>query len=205
MGDSSSPTSYCAHCERQVPSANFNLHAAHCKRNLERCNLCGEMVAKTRADEHYDDVHAPVKCSLCDEAIERELLILHQNEKCPQRMLECSFCDFPVAAIDLDAHTDHCGNRTEMCIPCNKYVRLREKFTHDLQYHDENGNESGPSSRNHTPWSQPVAPEPPHGHRNPSPGTASKHKLLVTFAITGIAIIIGTFVLQRRGPTQRLQ
>ena len=41
-------------------SANFDLHAAHCKRNLERCNLCGEMVAKTRAEEHYDDVHAPV-------------------------------------------------------------------------------------------------------------------------------------------------
>lgn len=206
MGDPSSSTSYCAHCERQVPSANFDLHAAHCKRNLERCNLCGEMVAKTRAEEHYDDVHAPVKCPLCDVSIERELLILHQNEKCPQRMVACSFCDFPVAAIDLHAHADHCGNRTEMCIPCGKYIRLREKIAHDLQYHDENENESGSSSRNHTPWSQPVNSEPSQGRRNPSPpGTASKHKLLVTFAITGIAIIIGTFVLQRRGATQRPQ
>lgn len=199
MEDSSS-TSHCAHCERQVPSTNFDLHAVHCKRNLERCNICREMVAKSRAEEHYNDVHAPVRCSQCDQSMERELLILHKNEKCPQRMVECSFCDFPVAAIDLDAHADHCGNRTEMCIPCGKYVRLRERFAHDLQYHDESENDSASSSRNNTPWNQPANPD---GRRNPSPGTASKRTLIATFAITGMAIIIGTFVLQKRGPPQR--
>ncbi|MCO5612665.1 hypothetical protein L7F22_066934 [Adiantum nelumboides] len=192
MGEPSSSTSFCAHCERQVPSANFDLHAAHCKRNLERCNLCGDMVAKSRAEEHYDEVHAPVKCSLCEEAIDRELLTLHQNEKCPQRMMACSFCDFPVAAIDLDAHADQCGNRTEMCIPCKKYIRLRERIAHDLHYHYGNENEIGTSSRTHPP---------PHPRRDQGHGMASKSKLLATVAITGIAIIIGTFVLQKRSST----
>lgn len=163
-------------------------------------------MAKARADEHYNDVHAPAKCPLCDDTIERELLILHQHDKCPQRMLACGFCDFPVAAVDLDAHTDHCGNRTEMCVPCGKYVRLREKIQHDLQYHDGNQDESGPSTRDYVPWfpSQPASSEPPRGPHNQG-HTTSKQKLLVTFAITGIAIVIGTFVLQRRGPNQRQQ
>lgn len=204
MGDPSSSSSYCSHCEREVPASNFDLHFAHCKRNLERCNLCGEMVAKARADEHYQDVHAPAKCALCDATIDRELLISHQHDKCPQRLLACGFCDFPIAAVDLGAHTDHCGNRTEMCIPCGKYVRLREKTLHDLQYHDGSQDESGSSSRDYTPWRQSSTSEPPRGPRNQGRAT-SKQKLLVTFAITGIAIVIGTFVFQRRGPTQRQQ
>ncbi|MCO5580009.1 hypothetical protein L7F22_033875 [Adiantum nelumboides] len=144
--------------------------------------------------EHSDfkGVGPEVKCTLCEEAIDRELLTLHQNEKCPQRMMACSFCDFPVAAIDLDAHADQCGNRTEMCIPCKKYIRLRERIAHDLHYHNGNENEIGTSSRTHPP---------PHPQRDQGHGMASKSKLLVTVAITGIAIIIGTFVLQKRSST----
>lgn len=46
--------------ERDVPTANFNLHSLHCKRNLERCSVCGEMVARTCADEHFNELHALV-------------------------------------------------------------------------------------------------------------------------------------------------
>ena len=45
-----------------------------------------------------------MRCVLCDGSIERELLVLHQTEECLQRLLACSYCEFPVAAIDWDAH-----------------------------------------------------------------------------------------------------
>ncbi|KAH6557073.1 hypothetical protein KP509_1Z136800 [Ceratopteris richardii] len=190
MEEASSATAYCNHCKRQIPSANLDLHTVHCKRNLERCNLCGEMVAKTRAEEHYEDVHSPINCSLCGEDVERELFTLHQGEKCLQRIVTCNYCDFPIAAIDLDVHADQCGNRTEMCIPCNKYVRLRELVSHNLHCHNDHGDIIGTSRS-----------QVPHAQGEHSHGGSSKRKLLVTFAVTGIAIIIGTLVLQKRSPT----
>ena len=45
-----------------------------------------------------------MRCVLCDGIIERELLVLHQTEECLQRLLACSYCEFPVAAVDWDAH-----------------------------------------------------------------------------------------------------
>ena len=45
-----------------------------------------------------------MRCVLCDGTIERELLVLHQTEECLQRLLACSYCEFPLAAVDWDAH-----------------------------------------------------------------------------------------------------
>eukprot|EP00249_Psilotum_nudum_P016512 c25858_g2_i1 orf=390-1004(-) len=191
---------FCSHCEREVPASNFDLHFAHCKRNLERCNLCRAMVAKACADEHYNDVHAPVLCPLCGDPVERNLLASHELNKCPQRMLACGYCEFPIHAIDLDMHMDHCGNRTEMCTQCGKYVRLQEKLAHNLQYHDGNQEESEPSSRDIPSWADHHLPSAMQPHRPPEHiHTTSKQRLFATFAITGIAIGIGTFLLQRRG------
>ncbi|CAM6010118.1 unnamed protein product [Sphagnum balticum] len=195
---------FCSHCERDVPTANFNLHSLHCKRNLERCSVCGEMVARTCADEHFNELHALVPCSKCGAGIERELLYIHENEKCPQRMVACVYCDFPVSAADLHAHSDHCGSRTEMCIPCGKYVRLREKIAHDLQFHGEiSGNEDSTRECITGPGSLAYLEVPPQSAPSrTTPPSTSRHKLLFTFAITGFAIVIGTYVLQRRGPNQ---
>jgi hypothetical protein len=44
-----------------VPASNFDLHHAHCIRNLERCTVCGDMIPKSRATEHHQDTHAPVR------------------------------------------------------------------------------------------------------------------------------------------------
>ncbi|KAI5079981.1 hypothetical protein GOP47_0005460 [Adiantum capillus-veneris] len=125
----------CDHCGRQISLANLELHAMHCKRYLESCKLCGDMIPRRRAQEHYQSEHAPLKCSLCAEAFEPPLLAKHEKEQCPRRMVACSFCSFPVHAVDLAGHAEPCGNRTELCIACNKYVRLRDKIAHDLQHH----------------------------------------------------------------------
>lgn len=46
--------------DRAIPSSNIDLHFAHCSRNLERCKVCGDMVPKKRAEEHFLNTHAPV-------------------------------------------------------------------------------------------------------------------------------------------------
>ncbi|BBN05527.1 hypothetical protein MPTK1_3g13880 [Marchantia polymorpha subsp. ruderalis] len=195
-------TSFCAHCERDIPSSNYDLHSAHCKRNLERCRECQEMVPRMRADEHYNEYHAPAVCRLCGTKVSREHLSVHEQENCPRRMVECQYCDFPVEAAYLSAHSDVCGSRTEMCIPCGKYVRLREKNVHDVQFHGESG-EAGISTREYnlprSSGSSAVPADVSHralpGSRGPPP-VASRHRLMFTFAITGVAILIGFFKLR---------
>ncbi|KAK4726244.1 hypothetical protein R3W88_031161 [Solanum pinnatisectum] len=123
-------TSICFHCDRAIPSFNLDLHVAHCSRKLEKCKLCGDMVPKKHADEHFLSTHAPVSCSLCSETMEREVLAVHKGENCPQRLVACEYCEFPLPAIDLFTHQDVCGNRTELCQLCNGYIRLREIIVH---------------------------------------------------------------------------
>ncbi|KAL3321954.1 hypothetical protein AABB24_039531 [Solanum stoloniferum] len=123
-------TSICFHCDRAIPSFNLDLHAAHCSRKLEKCKLCGDMIPKKHADEHFLSTHAPVSCSLCSETMEREALAVHKGENCPQRLVACEYCEFPLPAIDLFTHQDVCGNRTELCQLCNGYIRLRELIVH---------------------------------------------------------------------------
>uniref|UniRef100_A0A0E0LP99 TRAF-type domain-containing protein n=1 Tax=Oryza punctata TaxID=4537 RepID=A0A0E0LP99_ORYPU len=120
--DSADPvitTATCAHCHREVPSPNIALHSAHCARNLQKCEHCGYMVPRKLMDEHYDENHAPMICSLCQKTIQRELWDLHKGLQCPQRMLACQYCDFELPAADIYEHqnivslagsTSDCGN-----------------------------------------------------------------------------------------------
>ncbi|ERN18051.1 hypothetical protein AMTR_s00046p00200010 [Amborella trichopoda] len=128
-------TTLCNHCDRDIPAPNFDLHYAHCIRNLEKCRICGDMVPKKHSEEHYLNTHAPVSCSLCSETVEREVLTLHKGERCPQRIVTCEYCEFPLPVVDLFKHQEVCGNRTEYCEICCKYVRLRERLDHERQFH----------------------------------------------------------------------
>lgn len=105
----------------------------------------------------YDLVLGQVSCSLCSETMERDILATHKGENCPQRIVTCEFCEFPLPAIDLAEHQvrsnnefevkwklrrylneitffgsqEVCGNRTELCHLCRRYIRLRERYSHD--------------------------------------------------------------------------
>ncbi|KAJ4895535.1 TRAF-type zinc finger-related [Raphanus sativus] len=52
-------TIVCDHCERDIPSPNMDLHRVHCARNLEKCNICGDMVPRKHTEEHLLNTHAP--------------------------------------------------------------------------------------------------------------------------------------------------
>ncbi|CAN6200094.1 unnamed protein product [Urochloa humidicola] len=99
-------TSTCAHCQREIPSSNIALHSVHCARNLQKCEHCRDMIPTKLMDEHYDENHAPMNCSLCKCTIERELWDLHTSIQCPQRMLACQYCEFELPAVDLLEHQE---------------------------------------------------------------------------------------------------
>uniref|UniRef100_A0A5B7B581 Putative TRAF-type zinc finger domain-containing protein 1 isoform 1 n=1 Tax=Davidia involucrata TaxID=16924 RepID=A0A5B7B581_DAVIN len=184
-------TSVCSHCERAIPSSNIDLHYAHCSRNLERCKVCGDMVPKKYAEEHFLSTHAPVACSLCSETMEREILAVHKGENCPQRIVTCEYCEFPLPVIDLFEHQEVCGNRTELCHLCNRYIRLRERNDHESRCNGV------PDNTAESPRDARVA-EREHGAQRRPPRDFSRRRLLFTIAITGIAVLLGSLFFQRK-------
>ncbi|KAL6574162.1 hypothetical protein OROHE_001066 [Orobanche hederae] len=74
-----------------------------------------------------------VSCSLCTEIMDRDILDVHKGKNCRQRIATCEFCEFPLPASDLLEHQEVCGNRTELCNLCNKYIRLQESHNHEIR------------------------------------------------------------------------
>ncbi|EER97670.1 hypothetical protein BDA96_02G422300 [Sorghum bicolor] len=191
----SDSTSACPHCQREIPSSNIELHSAHCARNLQKCEHCGDMVPRKLMDEHYDENHAPMNCSLCKHTVEREIWDLHTGIQCPQRMLACQYCQFELPAVDLFEHQDVCGNRTEYCQSCRKYIRLRQWIGHELQFHTIL-NAASELSSDRTPAA--AAEQPVPKPARPATGSLNK-QLLLTVAITGVAVLIGSILYQSKG------
>ncbi|GJR14294.1 XIAP-associated factor 1-like protein [Tanacetum coccineum] len=131
-----------------------------------------------------------VSCSLCNETMEPEKLAVHRGEKCPQRMATCDYCEFPLPAVDLSVHQESCGNRTELCNLCNRYIRLREKVAHDVSC-DGVADTIPAASRATREAERERAPR-----RRPPPRDFSTRRLLFTIAITGIAVLLGSFLFQ---------
>ncbi|KAK8692399.1 hypothetical protein V6N13_075859 [Hibiscus sabdariffa] len=183
-------TRICDHCDRAIPSSNIDLHYAHCSRNLEKCKVCGDMVPKKHAEEHFLNTHAPVTCSLCSETMEREILAIHKGENCPQRIVTCEFCEFPLPAIDLAEHQEVCGNRTELCHLCNRYIRLRERYNHESRCNGIPEDNLG-SSRDVRPA------EREQGAQRRQPPEYSRRRLVFTIAMAGIAVLLGSLFFQK--------
>ncbi|OIT38364.1 PREDICTED: XIAP-associated factor 1-like [Nicotiana attenuata] len=184
-------TTICSHCDRAIPSSNLDLHVAHCSRKLEKCKICGDMVPKKHAEEHFLSTHATVTCSLCSETMEREVLTVHKGENCPQRIVTCEYCEFPLPAIDLFKHQEVCGNRTELCHLCSRYIRLRERDDHESRCNGGT-NIVAESSRNIS------RAERDRGAPRRQPHEFSKKRLLFTIAITGVAVLFGSLIFQRK-------
>ncbi|EPS71850.1 hypothetical protein M569_02908 [Genlisea aurea] len=166
-------TSICNHCDRPIPSSNIDLHLIYCSRNLEKCKVCGDMVPKKLAEEHYLSSHAPVSCSLCSETIEREIFDLHRGENCPRRIVTCEYCEFPLPAVDLLEHQEFCGNRTELCHLCHKYIRLRVRHCHENECTGVSHNASLPTEPSRRPDER----------GGPPPQISQKGRVLFTIAV----------------------
>ncbi|RLM87401.1 hypothetical protein C2845_PM04G32870 [Panicum miliaceum] len=174
-------SSTCAHCQREISSSNIALHSVHCARNLQKCEHCGDMVPRKLMDEHYDESHAP--------NVSYGIFIQAYNAR-----KGCSHANIvSLPAVDLLEHQDVCGNPTEYCQSCRKYIRLREWIGHELQFHTSSNTATELSSDGAPAAAEQPVPKPmrPAAH-----GSQRKH-LLLTIAIAGFAVLIGSILYQR--------
>ncbi|PNY13830.1 XIAP-associated factor 1 [Trifolium pratense] len=137
-------------------------------------------------------VHTVTIIQYVGETIDRDIIDIHKGENCPKRIVTCDFCEFPLPAVDLAEHQEVCGNRTELCHLCNKYVRLRERYTHEARCNGIQDSAVG-SSRNVREAERDEGVQ----RRRPQNEFSTK-RLLFSIAITGIAVILGSIFLQRK-------
>ncbi|XP_064489006.1 TNF receptor-associated factor 2-like [Ornithodoros turicata] len=69
---------------------------------------------------HYPNCRSEgVRCPLCNTCVSAEGLALHTNQECPQRDLECPFCQKEQKACTLDEHMEACDQRPATCEHCH--------------------------------------------------------------------------------------
>ncbi|XP_015264620.1 PREDICTED: XIAP-associated factor 1 isoform X1 [Gekko japonicus] len=123
-------TRLCKNCKRDVAAANFSLHEAHCMRFLAICPKCDELVASKDMKEHFAKAHKEVRCQLCHQLMQQYLVERHESEECPERMVQCQFCELDLPHHKLQTHLDACGSRTTSCWHCSKYVMYKALKEH---------------------------------------------------------------------------
>lgn len=119
----------CPHCHHDISSASWTIHESYCERHNYYCNKCDKVVHKSDRDSHQDQFHKPVACDLCGEKVTRPNLPDHQYE-CPNRLVECMFCELGFQFRKLPKHEEICGSRTEKCESCDKRVQYRHQAHH---------------------------------------------------------------------------
>ncbi|XP_075993753.1 XIAP-associated factor 1 [Genypterus blacodes] len=123
-------TRVCGECNKEVAEANFTLHESHCRRFLSVCPDCDEPVPTDQLSQHRQEQHTLVRCTACNQKVERCQLVDHETDRCAERLQCCRFCELAVPWHSLQEHSHACGSRTELCRDCGHYVTLRDQPQH---------------------------------------------------------------------------
>ncbi|XP_075290620.1 TRAF-type zinc finger domain-containing protein 1 [Opisthocomus hoazin] len=122
-------TRLCGNCKKDVPVANFIMHEIHCRRNIEVCRYCSELIPKSEMKNHIESEHVQVTCK-CKLKTEKCLLKDHEASACPLRPAVCRYCDIQLAFNKLQEHENYCGARTERCGGCGRNVMVKDLKEH---------------------------------------------------------------------------
>ena len=125
-------TELCGNCKRQVPAENYQLHIAHCLRNIQLCPLCEETVPRREEKEHFEEYHAEINCVQCGEITTRIEKGNHVANECGKRPIPCQYCEISLPRERMTEHEEYCGSRTEWCPKCSRYALIK-----DLQVHQK--------------------------------------------------------------------
>ncbi|XP_004946868.2 XIAP-associated factor 1 isoform X3 [Gallus gallus] len=123
-------TRFCKNCKRDVSTANFSLHEAHCLRFLTLCSECDEPVARKDMKDHQTEAHKQVRCNLCCRSMQQYQLEHHKTKECHKRAMKCKICELEMPFNKLQEHLNTCASRTERCWECNKYVMYKDQKKH---------------------------------------------------------------------------
>ena len=119
----------CDFCMRLVPEAVWEIHSVHCQRFLCLCEICAELVPRSRLKDHIVEDHPTQSCPHCSDLIPSDVFSSHL-QRCELRPQPCSLCTLEFPFEQLIAHQEICSNRTEQCTLCGLYVPRR-----DFPYH----------------------------------------------------------------------
>lgn len=123
-------TEYCSNCKRDIPAANFVMHVNHCQRNLMLCKECGEPIPISQQEEHFEEYHAEEQCE-CGELVEKINLDDHKEKDCPNRKVECEYCELTLPFSKMSSHVEYCGSRTQNCDACHRFIQIKDFTEHE--------------------------------------------------------------------------
>ena len=121
----------CDNCHRLVPSENYQMHVVHCKRNIQLCSLCGEVVFRSEEMEHFKEYHAEIDCVQCGQKTTRSEEGNHLANECGKTPIPCQYCEITLPREKMPEHQEFCGSRTEWCNKCCRYILIRDLRDHE--------------------------------------------------------------------------
>lgn len=98
-----------------------------CPNENKGCDFSGKLRQVLR---HYErcEMKGKVRCSLCGDAYAMKVIAEHMQNDCPQRLVECTFCDTDVAACEKRKHEANCDQRPGTCKYCDKKFKTYEEL-----------------------------------------------------------------------------
>jgi len=130
MTDLNVGTKLCTNCKQNINLASFLMHEPFCFKNNVICPSCDNVYNKNQKDDHFEEYHAPIACE-CGESIEKMHIDKHKLETCRKRQKNCFYCELSLDADQYDNHIEFCGNRTELCPSCSRYIKIKDQNRHE--------------------------------------------------------------------------
>jgi hypothetical protein len=117
----------CDVCKIDIPENNFEIHQVQCRKNTINCPKCNILIPKSKFEEHNTELHSLKNCIYCNNSFE----IMHfENHPCSDPPIICNYCEAHFPTSQFAEHKSVCENKTEQCIKCEKYIKLKDLAEH---------------------------------------------------------------------------
>jgi hypothetical protein len=117
---------WCPECQHTIPKKEQEFHV--------HCPICKVALNKLDLEKHTEFYHGNVICE-CGIELPREVLDLHKQNDCMQRIVSCKFCDTKLPFVQKQDHEQLCGARSIPCEICNELVPRRKMDIHRAAIH----------------------------------------------------------------------
>lgn len=119
----------CNNCSKQISEQSWILHQAICNRHRKPCEYCCEYIPLYDYSGHIQDFHTYWKCE-CGQQILLTGKNAHLQNDCPNKLINCKYCELPLPIHKIMEHEEDCGNRTDTCEKCGKNIMYKNMTTH---------------------------------------------------------------------------
>ena len=69
----------CDNCGKSMPSAKMGTHFGYCRRNVKKCQLCGQMYDINFQEDHEEEFHKKEKCTYCSKEFPKNDFLKHKD------------------------------------------------------------------------------------------------------------------------------